>query len=178
MLAAGVLIGFGAKTAGGCTSGNGLSASAMCSPAGFAATATKAHKELRARLAELEALPKNGEAFLPKVSELKRAFRQHARDEAKELLPAVQKALSEEQVQGIACSVGTFGRARGFPSGLCRACVARCPAWCSDESPFTAAWGCCCGPAAASTPRRRSTPRPPLPRERFCKAKRPGDYHG
>lgn len=40
LVAAGVLIGFGAKTAGGCTSGNGLSGSAMWSPASFAATAT------------------------------------------------------------------------------------------------------------------------------------------
>ena len=40
LLAAGVLIGFGAKAAGGCTSGNGLTGSAMLSPAGLAATAT------------------------------------------------------------------------------------------------------------------------------------------
>jgi uncharacterized membrane protein YedE/YeeE len=40
LLVAGVLIGFGARTAGGCTSGNGLSGSAMASPASFAATAT------------------------------------------------------------------------------------------------------------------------------------------
>ncbi|MBV9748092.1 MAG: hemerythrin domain-containing protein [Acetobacteraceae bacterium] len=65
------------------------------------AGAIKDNKELRAKLAELEALPKNDEAFLAKLSELRKAFRQHARDEAKELLPAVQKALSEEQVQGI-----------------------------------------------------------------------------
>jgi uncharacterized protein len=37
---AGVLIGFGAKTAGGCTSGNGLSGNAMTSRASFFATAT------------------------------------------------------------------------------------------------------------------------------------------
>jgi uncharacterized membrane protein YedE/YeeE len=37
---AGVLIGFGAKTAGGCTSGNGLSGTSMTSPAALAATAT------------------------------------------------------------------------------------------------------------------------------------------
>jgi uncharacterized protein len=37
---AGVLIGFGAKTAAGCTSGNGLSGTAMLSPASLAATAT------------------------------------------------------------------------------------------------------------------------------------------
>lgn len=40
LLLAGVLIGYGAKIAGGCTSGNGLSGSAMFSPAGLAATAT------------------------------------------------------------------------------------------------------------------------------------------
>jgi hypothetical protein len=37
---AGLLIGFGAKTAGGCTSGNGLSGNAMLSPASLVATAT------------------------------------------------------------------------------------------------------------------------------------------
>jgi uncharacterized membrane protein YedE/YeeE len=40
LLVAGVLIGFGAKTAGGCTSGNGLSGNSMLSPASLAATAT------------------------------------------------------------------------------------------------------------------------------------------
>jgi uncharacterized membrane protein YedE/YeeE len=40
LLVSGVLIGFGAKTAGGCTSGNGLTGSAMLSPAGLVATAT------------------------------------------------------------------------------------------------------------------------------------------
>ena len=36
----GVLIGFGAKTAGGCTSGNGLGGCSAGSPASFAATGT------------------------------------------------------------------------------------------------------------------------------------------
>jgi uncharacterized membrane protein YedE/YeeE len=40
LLGAGILIGIGAKLAGGCTSGNGLSGSAMFSPASLAATAT------------------------------------------------------------------------------------------------------------------------------------------
>jgi uncharacterized protein len=40
LLAAGVLIGLGAKLAGGCTSGNGLSGTAILSPAALAATAT------------------------------------------------------------------------------------------------------------------------------------------
>jgi uncharacterized membrane protein YedE/YeeE len=40
LLVAGVLIGFGAKTAGGCTSGNGLTGTSMFSRASWAATAT------------------------------------------------------------------------------------------------------------------------------------------
>lgn len=40
LLVAGVLIGFGAKTAGGCTSGNGLSGSSLGSRASLVATGT------------------------------------------------------------------------------------------------------------------------------------------
>jgi uncharacterized membrane protein YedE/YeeE len=40
LFVAGILIGFGAKTAGGCTSGNGLSGVSMTSVASIAATAT------------------------------------------------------------------------------------------------------------------------------------------
>jgi uncharacterized protein len=40
LFAAGVLIGFGAKTAGGCTSGNGLTGTSLLSPASLLATAT------------------------------------------------------------------------------------------------------------------------------------------
>lgn len=40
LLLAGILIGYGAKTAGGCTSGNGLCGSSLGSPASLAATAT------------------------------------------------------------------------------------------------------------------------------------------
>jgi uncharacterized protein len=40
LLLSGVLIGYGAKLAGGCTSGNGLSGTSMLSPAPIAATAT------------------------------------------------------------------------------------------------------------------------------------------
>lgn len=65
------------------------------------AAAIRDNKDLRAKLAELDALPRNDEDFLVKVSELQKAFRQHARDDKRELLPAVQKALSEEQVQGL-----------------------------------------------------------------------------
>ena len=65
------------------------------------AEAIKDNKELRAKLAELEALPKNDEAFPERLKELQKTFRQHARDEKRELLPAVQQALSEEQVQTV-----------------------------------------------------------------------------
>jgi uncharacterized protein len=40
LFVAGILIGFGAKAAGGCTSGNGLSGVSMTSPAAFVATGT------------------------------------------------------------------------------------------------------------------------------------------
>jgi uncharacterized membrane protein YedE/YeeE len=40
LFGAGILIGFGAKTAGGCTSGNGLGGCSAGSPASFAATGT------------------------------------------------------------------------------------------------------------------------------------------
>ena len=40
LVAGGILIGFGAKTAGGCTSGNGLGGCSAGSPASFAATFT------------------------------------------------------------------------------------------------------------------------------------------
>jgi uncharacterized membrane protein YedE/YeeE len=40
LVGAGVLVGYGAKLAGGCTSGNGLSGTAMLSPASLAATGT------------------------------------------------------------------------------------------------------------------------------------------
>src|SRR3954451_4012006 len=65
------------------------------------AEAIKDNKELRAKLAELEALPKNDEAFPERLKDLQKTFRQHARDEKRELLPAVQQALSEEQVQTV-----------------------------------------------------------------------------
>ena len=63
--------------------------------------AVRENKELRAKLSELDALPKNDETFLTKLAELQKTFRQHARDDKRELLPAVEKALSEDQVQTI-----------------------------------------------------------------------------
>jgi hypothetical protein len=63
--------------------------------------AIKDNKALRAALVELEALPKNDEIFPERLKALQKVFRQHARDEKRELLPAVQHALSEEQVQKV-----------------------------------------------------------------------------
>src|SRR3954471_16796759 len=59
------------------------------------ADAVRDNRELRTRLAELATLPKNDEAFPERLKELQKVFRQHARDEKTELLPAVQRALSE-----------------------------------------------------------------------------------
>jgi hypothetical protein len=64
--------------------------------------AVRDNKALRTKLAELEALPKNDETFPERLKALQKIFRQHARDEKRELLPAVQRALSEEQVQNVA----------------------------------------------------------------------------
>ncbi|HEY5283447.1 MAG TPA: hemerythrin domain-containing protein [Polyangia bacterium] len=68
----------------------------------LATDAVKDNKELRTKLAELEALPKHDATFPELLKELQKAFRQHARDEKRELLPAVQRALSDEQVQSVA----------------------------------------------------------------------------
>ena len=58
LVLAGVAIGYGAKLAGGCTSGNGLSGTAAVSPASLAATAVAKKVAVAARLArERTALP-------------------------------------------------------------------------------------------------------------------------
>ena len=58
------------------------------------ADAVRDNRELRAKLTELEALPKNDPAFPEQLKELQKTFRQHARDDKRELLPAVQRALA------------------------------------------------------------------------------------
>src|SRR4051812_1581255 len=65
------------------------------------ADAIRDNKELRAKVAELDGMAKNDATFSERLSELQKVFRQHARDDRKELLPAVQRALSEEQVLGV-----------------------------------------------------------------------------
>jgi hypothetical protein len=52
-------------------------------------------------LAELDHTPKDDEAFATRVAELRRVFQQHVRDDKKELLPAVLKALSDEEAEAV-----------------------------------------------------------------------------
>src|SRR3954468_22123622 len=53
------------------------------------------NRQTRKLLTELEHTPKDDASFTAKVTELRRSFQQHVRDEKKALLPAV-KALSDE----------------------------------------------------------------------------------
>jgi iron-sulfur cluster repair protein YtfE (RIC family) len=59
------------------------------------------NKQTRKSLTELEKTPKESEEFASKVAELRKAFQQHVRDERKELLPAVLKALDDEEAEAI-----------------------------------------------------------------------------
>src|SRR5689334_3182297 len=59
------------------------------------------NKETRKALTELQRTPKESGEFASKVAELRKAFQQHVRDERKELLPAVLKALDDEEAGAI-----------------------------------------------------------------------------
>src|SRR3954463_12010842 len=59
------------------------------------------NKETRKALTELERTPKESQEFASKVAELRKAFQQHVRDERKEFLPAVLKALDDEEAGAI-----------------------------------------------------------------------------
>lgn len=59
------------------------------------------NRQTRKLLTELEQIPRGSEEFAPKVAELRKVFQQSVRDERKELLPAVLKALSDEEAQTI-----------------------------------------------------------------------------
>jgi hypothetical protein len=67
--------------------------------------ATNDNQETAALLSELERMPKTSSEFIGKVTELRRAFQQHIRDDRKELLPAVLKVLSDEEANAIAETV-------------------------------------------------------------------------
>jgi len=68
----------------------------------LARAAVNDNKQTRALLAELDGMAKEGDDFLTKLAELRKAFQQHVRDEKKELLPAIKAALSAEETQAIA----------------------------------------------------------------------------
>lgn len=65
------------------------------------AEALEDNKETRKLLAELERTPKDSKEFATKVVELRKVFQQHVRDEKKELLPAVLKALTDEEADAV-----------------------------------------------------------------------------
>lgn len=67
----------------------------------LAVGALKGNKDLRASLARLSDLPKDNDAFLAELAELNKGFQQHVRNERKELLPAVLKALSDEEADAL-----------------------------------------------------------------------------
>jgi hypothetical protein len=59
------------------------------------------NKATRKLLTELDHTPKDDEEFATRVAELRQVFQQHVRDEKKELLPAVLKALSDEEAEAV-----------------------------------------------------------------------------
>ena len=59
------------------------------------------HQQTRVLLNELAATPKDSDAFLAKVAELRKVFQQHIRNDKNELLPVVLKVLSEEEVEAV-----------------------------------------------------------------------------
>lgn len=69
--------------------------------AGLVQDATNDNRETSALLEELEQMPKGSGDFLKKISELRKVFQQHIRDDKKELLPAVLKVLSEDEVEAV-----------------------------------------------------------------------------
>jgi hemerythrin-like domain-containing protein len=71
----------------------------------LASDAAKASKELRARLVELDGVAKDNDEFGVKVGELQSLVQQHLRDERKQLLPAVSKALDDEEAAKVAAAI-------------------------------------------------------------------------
>lgn len=61
--------------------------------------------QMKASLASLDAATKEGTDFPGQVAALKKLFQAHLRDEKNELLPAIQKALSDEQLEAVATKV-------------------------------------------------------------------------
>ncbi len=64
--------------------------------------ALKGNKDLRTSLEKLTKMPKDTDAFLAELDVLNKSFQQHIRNERKELLPAVLKALSTAEATDLA----------------------------------------------------------------------------
>lgn len=71
----------------------------------FVAGATKDNRELRARLSELASAPKDQDVFQEKLGVLAETFQRHIRDERKDLLPAISKALSDDEASTLATAI-------------------------------------------------------------------------
>ena len=71
----------------------------------LATGALKGNKDLRAALAKLATLPKDNPAFLAELAELNKGFQQHVRSGNMELLPAVLKALSDQEAGALAATI-------------------------------------------------------------------------
>ena len=69
------------------------------------AEAAKANRLLIAKLAALEAAPKDASVFSEKLGELRQAFEQQLRDDRKELLPVVLKTLELEEANELAAGI-------------------------------------------------------------------------
>ena len=63
------------------------------------------NKQTRKLLTELEHTAKDDEGFIRKVVELRNSFQQHVRDEKKELLPAVLKALTDDEAESVLANI-------------------------------------------------------------------------
>ena len=63
------------------------------------------NQQTAALLDELERMPKNSSEFISQMTELRKVFQQHIRDDRNELLPAVLKVLSDEEANAIAETV-------------------------------------------------------------------------
>ncbi len=72
---------------------------------GLASDAAKLSKEMRARLDALDNADKGTDAFGNQVAELQALLQQHVRNERKELLPAVLKALDDEEAAALAVTI-------------------------------------------------------------------------
>lgn len=67
----------------------------------LAAEALGNNRQTRKLLADLERTPKDSDEFATKVADLRKAFQQHVRDEKNALLPAILKALSDEEAEAV-----------------------------------------------------------------------------